>query len=152
MGVCVGVEKHKCTWNLKSSDSRDGGMVFTEVGRLLLLFFIFAVTEGKPAGERSHTPQTMVRPRPEQDLAGWGVVPGRWRGGPATSTATNCCPGREQGGVWKGGSPSAWSIYRESVGPGGAAERQGDKSGGRGWLLERGAWAKSFTAPGHKTS
>lgn len=56
------------------------------------------------------------------------------------------------GEVLGGGSAYAWSIHRESVGLGGAVEREGDKSSDWGWLTERGAWVKSFTAPGHKTS
>lgn len=122
-----GKSKHKCKQNLKSNDSRDGGMVCREVERLLLLFFIFALTEEKPTGEWSHTPQTMVRPRPEQDLAGWGVAPGRWPGGPATSTATNChgCgPDGEQGGVWRGGS---LPLGRSTGRAWGRGERQSNK-------------------------
>lgn len=92
-------------------------------------------------------------PRPGPVAPGPGRLPqAQWRGGPATSAATNCRghgPGEGVSGKGvRACPPSARFIRKENAGPRrGAVEREGDKSGGRGWLPERGGRLKSFTAP-----
>lgn len=60
----------------------------------------------------------------------------------------------ERGAVRREGGRGSLPLARlqGSHGAVGALERGGDKRGGWGWLPERGARLKSFTAPGHKTS
>lgn len=114
-----------------------------------------------PWGSQSHLRGARLRPTDHGEAeaqAGPGCLGGCPRPGggvvlpPARLQIAIAAARQRAGRCWEGGSPSAWLIRRESVGLGGAVEWEGDKSGGRGWLPERGARLKSFTAPEHKTS